>query len=196
MQHALENVGSILFLENSYRFSRYATPELILHLHNVTARESGVLAWRLPLKNAVSSRTHKKMFEYFRTDADNFLFVQMVSADVLLLINTEAVHREIMLPWVQCTLTQDCIIPIGAQSEGCKFNKKPQYRYSGCHSYDASALNIVLGLKFKLDENKYTYDGEERLFDSVTLDKADALLKGLEQNITGEGRTVDLTSST
>lgn len=100
-----------------------------------------------------------------------------------------------MLPWVQCSLTQDCIIPIGAQSEGCKFNKKPQYRYSGCHSYDASALNIVLGLKFKLDESKYTYSGKERLFDTVTLEKADAILKSLEQNITTEGRTVDLTTS-
>lgn len=135
------------------------------------------------------------MFEYFRTDADNFLFLQMVSADVLLIINTESVHREIMLPWVQCSLTQDCIIPIGAQSEGCKFNKKPQYRYSGCHSYDASALNIVLGLKFKLDESRYTYGGVMKLFDTVTLEKADALLKGLEQNITMEGRTVDMTSS-
>lgn len=135
------------------------------------------------------------MFEYFHTDADNFLFLQMVSAGALMLVNTESVHKEIMLPWVQCSLTQDCIIPIGAQSEGCKFNKKPQYRYSGCHSYDASALNIVLGLKFKLDESKYTYSGEERLFDVVSLEKADALLKGLEQNITMEGRTVELTSS-
>lgn len=135
------------------------------------------------------------MFEYFHTDADNFLFVQMVSADVLLIVNTESVQREIMLPWVQCSLTPDCIVPIGAQSEGCKFNKKPQYRYSGCHSYDASALNIVLGLKFKLDESKYTYDGKVRVFDKVSLEKADALLKGFEQNITMEGRTVDLTAS-
>lgn len=135
------------------------------------------------------------MFEYFHTGADNFLFVQMVSADVLLIVNTESVHREIMLPWVQCSLTQDCIIPIGAQSEGCKFNKRPQYRYSGCHSYDASALNIVLGLRFKLDESRYTYGGEVGVFDRVSLERADALLKGLEQNITMEGRTVDLTGS-
>lgn len=118
----------------------------------------------------------------------------MVSADALLIVNTASVHREIMLPWVQCSLTQDCIIPIGAQSEGCKFNKKPQYRYSGCHSYDASALNIVLGLKFKWDEGRYTYGGDVEVFETVSLEKADALLKGLEQNITMEGRTVvDLT---
>lgn len=129
------------------------------------------------------------MFEYFHTDADNFLFLEMVSGDVLLLVNTESVHKDITLPWVQCALTQDCLTPIGAQSEGCKFNKKPQYRYSGCHSYDTSALNIVLGLKFKLDSSKYSYGGSERFFKTVSLEKAMAVLKDLEQNITIEGRT-------
>lgn len=143
----------------------------------------------MPLKNPVSSLTHKKMFEYFHTEADNFLFVPMVSSGILLLVNMVSVHQDVMLPWIQCTLTQDCIIPIGAQSEGCRFNKKPQYRYSGCHSYDTSALNIVLGLKFKLDSSKYMYDDSKRLFDVVSLDKAMASLKSLEQNLTMEGRT-------
>lgn len=47
---------------------------------------------------------------------------------MLFLVNTREVHQEIMLPWVQCALTQDCIFPIGAQSTGCKFDKKPSYR--------------------------------------------------------------------
>lgn len=188
-QDALQHTGAVLFLESRYRFSRSVTTDSILALYENSIKGSGVLAWPMPLKNAVSSLTHKKMFEYFHTDADNFLFVQMVSADALLLINTESVHKDIMLPWIQCTLTQDCVIPIGAQSEGCKFNKKPQYRYSGCHSYDTSALNIVLGLKFKLDGSKYTYSDSESLLETVTLEKADAIFRGLEQNNTIEGRT-------
>ncbi|XP_050462848.1 uncharacterized protein LOC126857452 isoform X2 [Cataglyphis hispanica] len=65
--------------------------------------------------------------------------------------------ESVMLPWVQCALTRDCISPIGAQSAGCRFNKKPQYRYSGCHAYDTSALNIVLGLHFNFDDTYYVH---------------------------------------
>merc|ERR1719369_1955283 len=60
-----------------------------------------------------------------------------------------------MLPWLKCALTEACINPIGAQSTGCRFDKKPQYRYSGCHSYDVSALNIVLGSMFAFHESSY-----------------------------------------
>lgn len=45
---------------------------------------------------------------------------------------------------------------IGAQSAGCKYNKKPQYRYSGCHSHDESIFNILLGLTWSFDETKYS----------------------------------------
>lgn len=52
-----------------------------------------------------------------------------------------------------------CIL--GAQSSGCHFNKKPQYRYSGCHGYDTSALNIVLGLQFDFRAALYTYSDSQ-----------------------------------
>lgn len=158
------------------------------------AKKHGILAWPLELKNPVSSLTHKKMFEYFHTDAENFLFLQMVKADVLFIVNTDGIHKEIMLPWIQCALTQDCIFPIGAQSAGCRFDKKPQYRYSGCHSYDTSALNIVLGLKFKQDSSHYTYSGCCNYFEVVPLSKALALLRELEQNSTTEGRSLPFDS--
>ena len=61
-----------------------------------------------------------------------------------------------MKPWVQCALTFDCISPIGAQPSGCHYDKRPIYRYSGCHHYDTSAFNIILGVLFKLDTSAYT----------------------------------------
>ena len=57
-----------------------------------------------------------------------------------------------MLPWIKCTLTKDCISPFGSQSGGCRFDKKPLYRYSGCHAYDSSALNVALGVAFPLHQ--------------------------------------------
>lgn len=151
---------------------------------------SGILTWSMPMKNAVSSLTHKKMFEYFHTKAENFLFLEMVSPEVLLVVNKRDIHQDVMLPWVQCALTQDCIVPIGAQSGGCKFNKKPQYRYSGCHSYDASALNIILGVKFKLDGSQYThYESESKLFATVELQQAVSYLESIEQNVSTDAHT-------
>lgn len=56
---------------------------------------------------------------------------------------------------------------LGAQSAGCRFNKRPQYRYSGCHAYDTSALNIVLGLHFNFDDTCYTHQERETYFNKI-----------------------------
>lgn len=127
------------------------------------ARSTGVVTWAT--HHAASSLTHPKMFDYFHTSSESFFFLPMVQSSHIMLYNTAEVHTKLMLPWIQCALTQDCIDPIGAQSSGCRFNKKPLYRYSGCHRYDGSALNIVLGLMFK--ETSYVYSGGEIFFRQV-----------------------------
>lgn len=62
---------------------------------------------------------------------------------------------QIMLPWVKCALLEDCINPTGAQNVGCNFMRKPLFKYSGCHYYDMSALNVILGRVFDFDERAY-----------------------------------------
>merc|ERR1719419_1250376 len=102
--------------------------------------------------------------------------------DALILYNTERIMERVMLPWVKCALTQRCVNPIGAQDTGCRFDKKPQYRYSGCHAYDVSALNVVLGQHFRFDESRYIYGGggggnhgtkPDKFFASVRADAAE-----------------------
>lgn len=61
------------------------------------------------------------------------------------------------------------------------------FRYSGCHYYDASALNIVLGLRYKFISNEYSFRRPVKLFTEVPLRKADAILRELEQNATTDG---------
>ena len=47
---------------------------------------------------------------------------------------------------------------------GCNLDKKPAFRYSGCHAYEVSALNVVLGKVFDFDESKYIIDEKYKLF--------------------------------
>ncbi|CAG9760490.1 unnamed protein product [Ceutorhynchus assimilis] len=186
IQDALSHTGAILFIECNYRFMHDVTQSMIMDIYENQVLKQGVLTFMLKTKSPVTSLTHKKMFEYFRTDAENFQFLQMVQANVIFLINTPEVHKQIMLPWVQCALTQDCIFPIGAQSVGCRFDKKPSYRYSGCHFYDVSALNVVLGLRFKFTSEEYTFGTQINFFTEVLLEKADEMLRELELNSTTE----------
>ncbi|KAI4474480.1 hypothetical protein M0802_015369 [Mischocyttarus mexicanus] len=127
--------------------------------------KSGVLTW--PTRHAISSLTHPKMYEYFHASAESFFFLPLIRASHIVIRNTKDIREKIMLPWVQCALTRDCICPIGAQSAGCRFNKRPQYRYSGCHAYDTSALNIVLGLHFNFDDTSYTHQERETYFNKI-----------------------------
>ncbi|XP_058814868.1 uncharacterized protein LOC131678646 [Topomyia yanbarensis] len=178
---ALSRARTILFTENSVRLR--GTGKELAELRLKTENGSGVMGWTT--QQAVTSRTHPKMFDYFDTDADNFLFLPMVSLDFVLFVSKPTVNDQIMLPWVRCMLTPECLHPIGAQSGGCKYNKKPQYRYSGCHAYDTSAFNIILGLTFGFDESKYsTHEESTGLYSVETLEQATRILENRRKNIT------------
>ncbi|KAJ6641409.1 hypothetical protein Bhyg_06348, partial [Pseudolycoriella hygida] len=178
IKDALTRSKTILFMENSIRV-KGSSKDISVYLKRVS--ESGVLGWTT--RQAVSTRTHPKMFEYFQTDPESFLFVPMVSLDVVIFLDTDTVNQNIMLPWIKCTLTNECIHPIGAQSIGCRYDKKPLYRYSGCHAYDASAFNIVLGLTWNFDETKYSTHFDSNLFYQESLEEATRNLENKRKNI-------------
>ena len=96
----------------------------------------------------------------------------MVNTDHLVLYNTKKLHKELMLPWVECALKEDCIYPTGAQNVGCNADRKPLYTYSGCHYFATSALNVILGLMFDYDDSPYTVQqkifGNEKDFENTT----------------------------
>lgn len=70
----------------------------------------------------------------------------------------------------------------GAQSEGCRFDKKPQYRYSGCHGQDASALSIILGLRSGFEEAQYAVRASRPQWRRVTEAAAQRELAALTDN--------------
>ena len=142
-----------------------------------------VYSWTV--EQPTSALTHPGMFPFFQTDKQNFFFHRMVDPAALILFNTRRVHDRLMSPWVRCALLAECISPIGAQSSGCRFDKKPLYRYSGCHFYDMSALNVALGLMFDFDVKAYAGSDADRFF---TKYDADAITNDAD----GGGRDYEL----
>ena len=125
------------------------------------AQKAGIVAWVPESNEPTSALTHPKMFEHFKTKASKYWFQRMVATNHLVIFNTKRIHKELMLPWVQCALTANCIFPRGAQSVGCNFKRRPKYLYTSCHRYDTSALNVILG---KMFDSEDLYVTKEEIF--------------------------------
>lgn len=103
------------------------------------------------------------MFTYFDMKPDKYYFHRAAKTNHLILYNTEDVRLKIMLPWVKCALVEECISPTGSQnSDGYCWESKPRFYYSGCHHYEQSALNIILGKAFDPDNTPYAT--KEKIF--------------------------------
>ncbi|XP_050522935.1 uncharacterized protein LOC126895279 [Daktulosphaira vitifoliae] len=178
LQDALNRVGAVLFLDPDVRIISSDIEKLFTKYQN-----KSVIGWETRI--ATTTITHPKMFDYFHTPAENFFFLPIIQVDKLIVYNTEDTHQAVMLPWIQCALISECISPIGVQTKGCRYDKKPQYRYSGCHGFDVSAFNIVLGIHYQFDSTSYViHEKPELFFTKVTARDAQQNLQSLILNIT------------
>ncbi|GFR14354.1 uncharacterized protein TNCT_355731 [Trichonephila clavata] len=164
IQEVLNQAGAVIMLDVQYIFTSG-------ELHNIVSRaeKDGIVAWSI--NQPTSALTHPRMFDYFNTKQERFFFHRMVQPNHIVLYNIDIVHFKIMFHWVKCALVPNCIAPIGAQNSGCRFDKKPLYRYSGCHRYDMSALNVVLGLMFDFSSSHYSAKEEDKFFRFVDMEK-------------------------
>lgn len=184
IKHALSRFKTILFTGNNIRLR--GTSKIFDEIRKQTEEQSHVKSLKIR-KLPITSSTHPRMFDYFDSDADAFLFVRQVTLDAVYFHHNKFLDEKVLLPWIKCVLTPQCIQPIGASSNSnhCKFNKKPQYRYSGCHAYEESAFNVVCGLAFNFNEAKYSvtsnYDGP--LFRKESLDDSIRILDNRKRNI-------------
>ena len=60
-----------------------------------------------------------------------------IESSHLVLYNSHYLATNLMLPWVKCALVEMCVSPPGAQDTGCNYFRKPLFRYTGCHRWDA-----------------------------------------------------------
>lgn len=183
IKNALLKYRTILFVTNNVRFK--CSSKVLNDIRKRTEYSSHVTSLEVK-KLPITSKTHPRMFSYFNSDVDAFLFVRQVKLDAVFFHYSRFLDSKILLPWLKCVLTRQCIQPIGSNSNSnhCKFNKKPQYRYSGCHGFDESAFNIICGLTFNFNEAKYSvtdYNGP--LFYKQSLDDSIRVLDNRRKNI-------------
>lgn len=162
IQEVLSTYGAVIWADSAEYFQSGNVTQLLGQ-----ARAVGLVAWTV--EDPTSAITHPKMFDFFRTKQEMFYFHRAVETTHIVIYNSPSVREQIMLPWVKCALLEDCINPTGAQNVGCNFMRKPLFKYSGCHYYDMSALNIILGVMFEYDERPYT--GKEAIFGNFVDDR-------------------------
>ncbi|CAG5127742.1 unnamed protein product [Candidula unifasciata] len=162
IQETLNKYGAVIWVDDGHYFINGNLSNTLSR-----AREFGIQGWTI--KDPTSSFTHLTMFKFFNMDQGSYYFQHAVESSHLVVYNTEKIARDLMLPWVKCALLEECISPPGAQNSGCNYFRRPLYKYSGCHRYDMSALNIILGKAFKFEEELYT--SKDKVFGSLLHDQ-------------------------
>ncbi|CAH1775232.1 unnamed protein product [Owenia fusiformis] len=157
IQLILKEYGAVIWADLSEYFLNNNIKNIIK-----IAKTSGLAAWTIKGNYPTTTLTHQKMFSFFKTKAELYKFHNMIDSDHLIIYNTYRMHKKVMLPWAECAMTEDCISPMGAQNVGCDFNKKPKYKYSNCHRYATSALNVILGPVF--DYQLVHYKVDDKIF--------------------------------
>ncbi|XP_069119122.1 uncharacterized protein [Argopecten irradians] len=161
IQETLKEYGAVIWLEPPEHFTTSKLNKVL-----VQAQKEGIAAWTI--QEPASALIHPKMFKYFKTKQDNYYFLRAAKANQLIIYNTAKIRQDLMLPWVKCALTEECINPTGAQNFGCNYDLKPRFRYMGCHKYDMAALNVILGLMFEFSESPY--EVEEEIFGVLVME--------------------------
>ena len=131
IQELLQYSNTILWLQIDQRFQSQNSFKNFIANHT---SKSGISLWTKDNNVPTSSLTHPKMYHYLvkeKKSIENFNFQHMIELSAMLVTNDSDISAKVMKPWILCALIQDCIEPIGAQSTGCRFDKKPKYRYSG-----------------------------------------------------------------
>lgn len=103
IQTTLRELGSLIWLEIDHRLTR---GELDTWL--AQADISGVMAWPVLGSNlATTALTHPKMFNYFdKRKYEDYAFQHMVSLGTAIIFTSERIQSQLMLPWLQCVLTE------------------------------------------------------------------------------------------
>ncbi|XP_067945842.1 uncharacterized protein [Watersipora subatra] len=113
---------------------------------NRTDKDS-ITTWELSSHCTVSAFTFPKMMPYFGFSANDLNFVTMIESGSYAFKKTPRVLQLVSM-WLNCSLTENCIKPIGVDSPDCPgvtcIHSHPKTAYLRCHKYETSALSSCI----------------------------------------------------
>lgn len=98
--------------------------------------------------------THNQTYFYIPTDTAKQRHVDQYEANNIFIVNTKKAYDNILRWMYLCSLTRDCIAPLGA-SVGCKGFGPDGQTHGRCHRFDQAVLNILLANSVGYDPQKY-----------------------------------------
>uniref|UniRef100_A0A0M3HWY5 DNA-binding protein n=1 Tax=Ascaris lumbricoides TaxID=6252 RepID=A0A0M3HWY5_ASCLU len=105
--------------------------------------------------HSIAAATNPLMYKYFPMAEQQAISMDMWSANMMLWIGRTNVKVEIMKPFVECALIEDCMSPPGSELR-CVFPAGNARLYANCHRYGQAAINLILALRSGLNASKYT----------------------------------------
>ena len=151
LQEILQQAHGLLWFDSSIRFKC----PLPLGELDTKLRESGICLV-LKTSHSVYSATNQRIYTYFPTNVSLFKEKEMFGGGLISVINTKSIYKYILNRLIMCSLTKDCIDPMGSNIF-CKFQKNRYRLYASCHRYDMSVLNILLLHYFKGNVGEFTH---------------------------------------
>ena len=109
-------------------------------LYNRSMKTSGHLQF-IGAKHSTYAVTSPQTYTYLPVDVTLTKTKKQMAAGAVLFHRTKTTHQRVLLPWLACALTEQCIAPI--MDTNCHFEEDLFNQYVGCHRFDQSALNII-----------------------------------------------------
>lgn len=110
--------------------------------------------------HSVYAFTAPAMYQYLLTDTEKLKLLEMYSANSMVIYPTEKMYHRFLYWWYLCALDLNCQRPHGIGRPCYPTGDVDRWKsyISGCHRFDQSALNILIGNLHDFDVSRYTND--------------------------------------
>lgn len=151
-QETLQEFGHIFWVDSSFRLHGNNIVNIDAYVQ-MNKQRAGITVWPLDFLRQACF-IHTGMFNFFGEKAEDFVDSFSVEGGAILIYNYWPTYRAIVLPWLMCAFTEQCISPKGSKLSPCNFENKFTSKHC-CHRYDQSAMGLILERVFHFNSSLY-----------------------------------------